>query len=249
MTGPCTRDEHPRKSGAGALALRQTDGVSTTVLLVEDEPEIVTIMGDFLRVEGYDVLAAGDAHAALDAIEREPVDCVVLDVMLPGHSGFDVCRALRARSDVAILFLTAREDDSDKLRGLGLGADDYVVKTATPAEVVARVKAVLRRCGTGVGRTLRLGRVELDLAAHEARVEGAVVHLTAREFAMLRVLAEHPRQVLSRDQLFELVWGDFGDRSAVPVYVRRLREKLEADPGDPRLIVTVWGVGYRLDPV
>jgi DNA-binding response OmpR family regulator len=222
--------------------------VSTTVLLVEDEPEIVAIMGDFLRVEGFEVLAAADADEALSAVERHPVDCVVLDVMLPGRSGFDVCRRLRERSDVGILFLTAREGDSDKLRGLGLGADDYVVKSATPAEVVARVKAVLRRCGNGAPRLLRLGRLEIDTAAHEVRIDERPVRLTAREFAILRVLAEHPRQVLSRDHLFELVWGDFGDRSAVPVYVRRLREKLEVDPSEPTLIVTVWGVGYRLDP-
>jgi DNA-binding response OmpR family regulator len=171
--------------------------------------------------------------------------------MLPGESGFEICRRLRSRWDVPIVFLTARAEDSDKIRGLRLGADDYVVKSATPAEVVERVKAVLRRAGPraapAAGR-LRFGELELDLAAHEVLVAGKPMRLTAKEFSLLRLFAEHPRQVFSRDHLFELLWGDFGDRSAVGVYIRRLREKVEPDPRAPRLIVTVWGVGYRFDP-
>jgi DNA-binding response OmpR family regulator len=171
--------------------------------------------------------------------------------MLPGESGFEICRRLRSRWDVPIVFLTARAEDSDKIRGLRLGADDYVVKSATPAEVVERVKAVLRRAGPRAVRAtgrLRFGELELDLAAHEVLVAGKPMRLTAKEFSLLRLFAEHPRQVFSRDHLFQLLWGDFGDRSAVGVYIRRLREKVEADPRAPRLIVTVWGVGYRFDP-
>ena len=208
-----------------------------TVLLVEDDPEIVGLLRDFLAVEGFSVLA--DDGRALPALAG--VDAVVLDVMLPGDTGFEVCRRIRERSDVPVLFLSARGEDEDKLRGLALGADDYIVKSATPAEVVARVKAVLRRSEPRQRRSY--GRLVVDRDAHEVSLDGAVVALTAREFALLALFADHPRQVLSREQLFERVWGSWGDRSAVAVYVRRLREKL-----DPALLVTVWGVGYRFDP-
>jgi len=220
------------------------------VLIVEDEEEIVELMRDFLEAEGFEVRSAATGTDALRLLELAPPACVLLDVMLPGESGFDICRRLRRRWDVPIVFLTARAEDSDKIRGLRLGADDYVVKSATPAEVVERVKAVLRRTRpTAVpGARLRFGELELDLAAHEALVAGKPIRLTAKEFSLLRLFAEHPRQVFSRDHLFELLWGDFGDRSAVGVYIRRLREKVEAEPRDPRLIVTVWGVGYRFDP-
>src|ERR671930_1639755 len=156
-----------------------------TVLLVEDEPDIVALLTDFLAVEGFGVLAAGDAHGAIDALERDGVDCVVLDVMLPGASGFDVCRRIRERSDVPLLFLSARGEDGDKLRGLALGADDYIVKSATPAEVVARVKAVLRRASNGRSTARSFGHLQIDAAAHEVLVDGAPVALTAREFELL----------------------------------------------------------------
>ena len=215
-----------------------------TVLLVEDEPEIVGLLTDFLRVEGFGVVSAGDAGDAIELLDGRAVDCVVLDVMLPGASGFDVCRHIRERSNVPLLFLSARGEDEDKLRGLALGADDYIVKSATPAEVVARVKAVLRRSANGTAAPrLRFGRLEVDLAAHEVLVDDRPLALTAREFELLTLFVTNPRQVLTREQIFERVWGAWGDRSAVAVYVRRLREKLAAE-----LIVTVWGVGYRFDP-
>ena len=214
-----------------------------TVLLVEDDPEIVGLLSDFLAVEGFGVVAAGDPAAALAALERHEVACVLLDVMLPGGSGFDVCRRIRTRSEVPLLFLSARGEDEDKLRGLALGADDYIVKSATPAEVVARVKAVLRRSAPRDPDRLVYGSLTLDRAAHEVTADGRLVALTAREFALLVLFADHPRQVLTREQIFARVWGDWGDRSAVAVYVRRLREKL-----DPALFATVWGVGYRFDP-
>jgi DNA-binding response OmpR family regulator len=222
---------------------------AATVLLVEDEPEIVGLLTDFLAVEGFGVVAAGDVPGAIAALDGNGVDCVLLDVMLPGGSGFDVCRRIREHSDVPVLFLSARGEDDDKLRGLALGADDYIVKSATPAEVVARVKAVLRRSEAGRSTTRRrFGRFEIDLAAHETLMDGEPVALTAREFELLTLFVEHPRQVLTREQIFDRVWGSWGDRSAVAVYVRRLRDKLEADPRHPQLLVTVWGVGYRFDP-
>ena len=233
--------------------MRQTPpSMEPTVLVVEDEPDIVALLRDFLGVAGFDVLSAGDAAAAVELLDEQRVDCVLLDVMLPGSSGFELCRRIRDFSDVPLLFLSARGDDSDKLRGLGLGADDYIVKSATPAEVVARVKAVLRRAprnGNGAAPgALRFGELTIDPAAHEVALGDRLIPLTARELELLQVFAEHPRQVLGRDQLFELLWGSWGDRSAVSVYVRKLREKLEADPAHPQLLVTVWGVGYRFDP-
>ena len=221
---------------------RETDGVST-VLLVEDDPEIVALLADFLAVEDFGVVSAPDAGGAIDALGTHAIACVVLDVMLPDGSGFDVCRRIREHSDVPLLFLSARGEDEDKLRGLALGADDYIVKSATPAEVVARVKAVLRRSAPRNPHRRTYGRFTLDRAAHEVTADGTPVALTAREFELLALFADHPRQVLTREQIFERVWGDWGDRSAVAVYVRRLREKL-----DPALFATVWGVGYRFDP-
>ena len=215
----------------------------STVLLVEDDPEIVALLADFLAVEGFAVVSAAGAGGAIDALGTHPIACVVLDVMLPGCSGFDVCRRIREHSDVPLLFLSARGEDEDKLRGLALGADDYIVKSATPAEVVARVKAVLRRSAPRNPHRRTYGRFTLDRAAHEVTADGCPVALTAREFELLALFADHPRQVLTREQIFERVWGDWGDRSAVAVYVRRLRDKL-----DPALFATVWGVGYRFDP-
>ncbi len=224
-----------------------SDPAGPVVLVVEDEPEIAALMRDFLEADGFHVLLAADGEEAIAALRTMP-DCVLLDVMLPGASGFELCRDIRAHSDVPVLFLSARDGDGDKLRGLGLGADDYIVKSATPPEVVARVRAVLRRSGASRGRgRLRFGRLEVDLAAHEVLLAGKAVAMTAREFELLRVLVQHPRQVFSREHLFELVWGSYGDRSAVSVYISRLRDKIEQDPTAPRYIVTVWGAGYRFD--
>ena len=220
-----------------------------SILVVEDDEQIAELMRDFLEAEGFDVRHAGSGQETTEQLARARPDLILLDVMLPDESGFDICRRLRHDSSVPVLFLSARDGDDDKIRGLGLGGDDYIVKSATPAEVVARVKAVLRRASPeGRRQTLRFGELEVDLAAHEVSVGGRSVELTAREFALLRVLVEHPRRVFSRDQLFELVWGSFGDRSAVAVYISRLRHKIEPDPAKPHHIVTVWGAGYRLDP-
>jgi DNA-binding response OmpR family regulator len=242
LTSRETNDEDPWKSRPPGARGRDTEHVST-VLLVEDDPEIVALLGDFLAVEDFGVVSASDCGAALDALGTHAIACIVLDVMLPDGSGFDVCRRIREHSDVPVLFLSARGEDEDKLRGLALGADDYIVKSATPAEVVARVKAVLRRAAPGTARRRAFGRFLLDRDAHEVTADGRPVPLTAREFELLTLFVEHPRQVLTREQIYERVWGSWGDRSAVPVYVRRLREKL-----DPDLIATVWGVGYRFDP-
>jgi DNA-binding response OmpR family regulator len=227
-----------------------------TILIVDDEAGILDLMRDFLEVDGFTVLCARDGGEALATLAREHVDCVLLDVMMPGMSGFEVLRRIRQTADVPILFLSAKEADSDKIRGLRLGGDDYVVKSATPDEIVARVHAVLRRYQAGANArpdpddgTLTFGRLAIDVRAHEVRLNGAPVMMPAREFALLKLFAEHPRQVFSRDQLFDLCWESFGDRSTVTTHIRRLREKIEEDPAHPRYLVTVWGVGYRFEGV
>lgn len=220
------------------------------VLVVDDAPEIAEILRDYLEADGFAVRTAPHGAGALDALAAEPPDCVLLDVMMPGVSGFEVARRIRQTSQVPVLFLTALEGDTDKLRGLGLG-DDYIVKTASPAEIVARVKMVLRRArpaaapGPRDDDVLEFGRLQVDVPAHEVRLDGRPVPITAREFALLRLLAQHPRRVFPREELFARIWGSYGDQSAVWVHVRRLREKIERDPAHPEIITTVRGVGYR----
>jgi DNA-binding response OmpR family regulator len=222
----------------------------TTVLVVDDELDIVDLMRDFLEAEGYTVLTAHTGEQALAAVDEHTIDCVLLDVMMPGQSGFEVLRRLRETGETPVLFLSARQEDSDKIRGLALGADDYIVKSATPAEVVARVKAVLRRTRRGEAQSptlLHAGRLAIDMRAREVTVDGAPVPFTPREFELLQLLAEHPRQVFTREQLYERFWGEYGDRHSLTVHIGRIREKIEEDPANPRYIVTVWGVGYRFE--
>lgn len=221
-----------------------------TVLVVDDDTTIVEMMRDFLEADGFRVEGAVNARDALAAMEQTPIDCILLDIMMPGESGFEFCRRVRKTSDVPILFLSARGEDLDKIRGLGLGGDDYIVKSATPPEVVARVKAVLRRYSgkeTAREAVLDFGRLALDARAREVRVDGEPVSLTPREFEILCLLAERPRQVFTYEQLLERFWSGAGDRHTVTVHVGRIREKIEADPANPALIVNVWGVGYRFE--
>ena len=221
-----------------------------TVLIVDDEPDIVTLVSDFLLADGYTVKTATNGNEALASIADGEIDCVLLDVMMPGMSGFDVLRSIRTSSNIPVLFLSARQEDSDKIRGLGMGGDDYIVKSATPAEIVARVKAVLRRAGdSGDPRTaiVAVGDLRIDLLAREVLRNNEPVSLTAREFDLLQMFVEHPRQVLTRESLYENLWGEYGDRHSLTVHIGRLREKLEADPANPTLIATVWGVGYRFE--
>lgn len=222
----------------------------TTVLVVDDEQDIVDLMRDFLEVEGFTVLTANEGESALELMKTNRVDCLLLDVMMPGRSGFDVLRAIRTEQDVPVLILSARQEDRDKIRGLGLGADDYIVKSATPTEVVARVKAVMRRFQRGEAQVplhLNFGRLQIDMQARQVLVDGESVAFTPREFDLLQLLAENPRQVFTRDQLYERFWGDYGDRHSLTVHIARIRDKIEEDPAHPRTIVTVWGVGYRFE--
>jgi DNA-binding response OmpR family regulator len=228
------------------------------VLVVDDEPIVVEVVGRYLCREGFEVVSAGRGDEAWQAaLDRTaPPDAVVLDVMLPGLDGLELCRRLRQEQFRApIILLTARGDETDRVSGLGLGADDYVLKPLSPAELVARVKAALRRVQLDTQPAPAKGRLVggdlvLDLANRTLNVRGEPVTLTAKEFDLLHVLMAHPAQVFSRDALLDAVWDrDFvGDPSTVTVHVHRLREKIERDPGRPAHVKAVWGLGYKFEP-
>jgi two-component system response regulator MprA len=216
------------------------------ILVVDDEPSVRHALDRALRMDGYRVQLAADGREALDALAQTPPDAIVLDVLMPGPDGLEVCRRLRATGDrTPVLMLTARDAVPDRVRGLDAGADDYLVKPFALEELLARLRALLRRsAGGGHGELLRFDDVELEPAAHEVRRGGRPIELTRTEFLLLELLMRHPRQVLTRSQIFERVWGyDFGPASnSLEVYVGYLRRKL----GDPRVIQTVRGVGYVL---
>jgi DNA-binding response OmpR family regulator len=222
-----------------------------TVLVVDDEPIVRQVVATYLRQEGHPTLEASDGRTALELIERSDPGLVVLDVMLPGIDGLEVCRTIRRRSDTPVIMLTARGEEADRIVGLDLGADDYVTKPFSPRELVARVRSVLRRSPTRApaGR-MAAGRIEIDVGAHEVLRDGVPVQLTMKEFDLLAFLAGNPRLVFSRAQLMDRVWGYEAafDTGTVTVHVRRLREKIEDDPSSPRHVQTVWGVGYRFVP-
>jgi DNA-binding response OmpR family regulator len=231
-------------------------GSRGTVLVVDDEPTIVEVVARYLARAGFATREAFDGPGALEAARAHKPDLVVLDVMLPGFDGIEVMRRLHEQpgEPVAVILLTARAEESDRLVGLRRGADDYVVKPFSPAELVARVEAVMRRAARGGGADAGVdeepivhGPLRIDQAARTVTLAGEELPLTQREYELLRHLAARPGRVFTRDQLMEEVWGyDFyTDTSTVTVHVRRLRAKLEPDPAHPRFIETVWGVGYR----
>ncbi|MDQ0060556.1 response regulator transcription factor [Paenibacillus harenae] len=225
-------------------------GVFNTILVVDDDTSIVELLRDFLENDDFQVITACDTSEAWALFQQSPVHCIVLDIMMPGQDGFDLCRRIRKESNVPILFLSARSDDVDKIRGLTLGGDDYIVKSASPGEIVARVKAVLRRSVSRQRmdeKTLDYGRIKINLSAREVAVEGETVVLTPKEYELLRLFAEHPRQVFSYDQLLERFWEGVGDKHTIRVHLSRLRDKIEPDPNQPRYLVNVWGIGYRFE--
>ncbi len=223
-----------------------------TVLVVDDEPIVREVVVRYLTREGHQTLEAGDGETARAAIEQSEPDLVVLDVMLPGTDGLELCRWIRSSSELPVIMLTARGEEADRIVGLELGADDYVTKPFSPRELAARVRSVLRRSAQTEAAVAQLafGDVELEQATREARKANREVRLTAKEFDLLWFLASHPRHVFSREQLMAKVWGYTAalDTGTVTVHVRRLREKLEDHPSEPRHLETVWGVGYRLVP-
>jgi DNA-binding response OmpR family regulator len=226
--------------------------MSTTVLVVDDEPIVREVVVTYLQREGYRTLEAGDGDAARELVEHEPPSLVVLDLMLPGTDGLELCRWLRSRSEVPVIMLTARGEEADRIVGLELGADDYVTKPFSPRELAARVRTVLRRATprTAAPERLVFDGLEIDARTREVTKTGDPLRLTAREFDLLWFLASHPRQVFSRGHLMDRVWGYEAalDTGTVTVHIRRLREKIEDDPSFPRFLETVWGVGYRFSP-
>jgi len=229
---------------------------TATVLVVDDEPTIVEIVGRYMERAGFETYTAPDGYKALDAATEHRPDLVVLDVMLPGIDGIEVMERLQERpgSPIAVILLTARGEESDRLVGLRNGADDYVVKPFSPAELVARVEAVLRRVAPPAAEEeappIVHGSLRVEPASRRVILDGKEIALTMREFDLLAFFAANPGRVFSRDQLMEAVWMEpwFNDTSTVTVHVRRLRAKLDDDPAQPRFIETVWGVGYRFRP-
>jgi two-component system, OmpR family, response regulator ResD len=235
-----------------------SDSAASSVLVVDDEPTIVEVVGRYLERAGYEARGAADGFEALELAATERPDLVVLDLMLPGIDGIEVMRRLRELPGppLAVILLTARGEESDRLVGLRQGADDYVVKPFSPAELVARVGAVLRRTrpaeadGDADEPPIEVGPLRIEPSSRRVFLDGEEIALTMREFDLLAFLAAHPGRVYSRDQLMESVWGEpyFEDTSTVTVHIRRLRAKLGDDPASPRFVETVWGVGYRLRP-
>ena len=221
----------------------------TTVLVVDDEPIVREVVVRYLEREGYETLEADDGDDARTLLERKQPDLVVLDVMLPGTDGLELCRWIRSRTELPVILLTARGEEADRIVGLELGADDYVTKPFSPRELAARVRTVLRRSAPieAVEEQLTFDGLALDASTREVRREGEELKLTAKEFDLLWFLASHPRKVFSRDQLMSRVWGYEAalDTGTVTVHMRRLREKIEETPSRPRFLETVWGVGYR----
>ncbi len=220
------------------------------ILIVDDEKTLVKTLTYNLEKDGYQVISAYDGEEALNKVESDNPDLIILDLMLPGVDGFEVCRRVRKNMDLPIIMLTAKGDDIDKILGLELGADDYLTKPFNPRELLARVKAILRRSepqGSSLKNILKIQDLQVDLYQHKVRVKGEEIDLTSKEFALLNLMASNPGRVYSREQLLEQIWGYnyYGDARTVDVHIRHLREKIESDPSNPRYVLTVWGTGYK----
>ena len=226
-----------------------------SILVVEDEPAVAEVVSLYLRRAGYGVRVVNTGQAALREIDHQPPALIILDLMLPGLDGWAITRYVRGRGDTPIIMLTARSQETDRIAGLEMGADDYVTKPFSPQELVSRVRAVLRRskpagAGESIERALTFDNLSIDPQTRLVTIRGEEKTLTAKEFDLLWLLARHPRQVFSRDQLLERVWGmaDYIDPGTVTVHMRRLREKIESDPSNPQHLQTAWGVGYKFEP-
>ncbi len=241
-----------RHPAAATLAVMENGDPRGSVLVVDDERTITEVVSRYLERAGYETRVAGDGPRALELAGADRPDLVVLDLMLPGMDGLEVMRRLREGDGVSVILLTAKGEATDRVIGLRLGADDYVVKPFSPAELVARVDAVLRRVDTSAEpeEPIAFDGLELDPVARRVTVRGEEAELTVREYELLLHLVRHPGQAFSRDQLMDSVWqySFYSDTSTVTVHVRRLRAKIEEDPSNPRWLQTVWGVGYRFQP-
>lgn len=224
------------------------------IMIVDDEIDLACIVRDYLRAEGFSVELCHSGEAALQSFHVFNPQLILLDVMLPDHDGMELCRKFRQDSNVPIMMFSAKNSDIDKILGLGLGADDYISKPFSPAELVARVKAHLRRFTSLTPtrqqeKNLRFGKLEIDLKAYTVKIDNRPAELAAKEFELLSYMAQNPLQVFTREQLFNQVWGfdEYGDINTVTVHIRKIREKIEEDPSKPAYIKTVWGVGYKFD--
>lgn len=224
------------------------------ILVIEDEQEISDLITDYLEINGYQPVKAYNGLDAMRLFEQIQPKLIILDLMIPGIDGFEVCKKMRKVSSVPIIILSARKEDVDKILGLGLGADDYVTKPFSPGELIARVKAQLRRYKMSADKSaseqiLDFGSLKIDLKGYSVILDKEPVLPAAKEFELLSFLATNPGQVFTKEQLFNNVWGfdDYGDINTVTVHIRRLREKIEKDPSNPKYIVTVWGVGYKFE--
>jgi len=231
------------------------EATTKSILVVDDEDTIREVIRRYLERDGFAVREAADGYAALEAIQDGPPDLIVLDLMLPGVDGLSITQQIRERHRIPIIMLTAKGETSDRIRGLDLGADDYMAKPFSPQELVSRVKAVLRRSSEAAplpglpGQVLEFDGLRLDEASRTVTLDGRDIPLTTKEFDLLWFFARHPHQVFPRTQLLDHVWGYefYGDPSTVTVHIRRLREKIERDPSQPRYVLTVWGIGYKFE--
>jgi DNA-binding response OmpR family regulator len=222
------------------------------ILIIEDDKSIAELERDYLEIEGYRVDIALNGNDGLSKALKEETDLVLLDLMLPGIDGFQICKAIRVEKDIPILMVSAKKEDIDKIRGLGIGADDYIVKPFSPSELVARVKAHIARYERLITKetqteSIMIRGLRIDKSSRQVYVNNHEVILTAKEFDVLTFLAMHPNHVFSKEQLFERLWGfdSLGEISTVTVHIRKIREKIETDPSNPQYIETVWGAGYR----
>lgn len=223
------------------------------ILIIEDDKSIAELERDYLEIDGFSVDMAFTGSDGLNkALFNEGIDLILLDLMLPGVDGYQICKEIRTKRDIPILMVSAKKEDIDKIRGLGLGADDYIVKPFSPSELVARVKAHLSRYDRLIGKEagnegIMIRGLRIDQGSRKVYVNNLEVILTTKEFDILSFLALHPNHVFSKEQLFEKIWGidSLGDISTVTVHIRKIREKIEADPSDPQYIETIWGAGYR----
>lgn len=225
------------------------------ILIIEDDVNIMSLIKDYLEIEGFTIEQSTDGAQGLQKALTEPFSLILLDVMLPGLQGFEICRRIRKQSDVPILFLSARKEDSDKIRGLGLGADDYITKPFSPGELAARIKAHIRRYDSLTKKLkdsrknkLAIKEISLDIYSRRTFIQNKEVILTEKEFEILYLFMRYPDRVFSKEEIFERIWGEGiqGDTTTVTVHIRRLREKIEPDPSAPLYLETVWGMGYRL---
>lgn len=224
------------------------------ILIIEDEQDISRILKDYITLQGYDVHIADNGVDGLRLLEAVPPDFIILDIMLPDANGIELCRQIRDRTPTPILILSARGSDTDKVLGLGFGADDYMTKPFSLSELVARIQAHLRRMESlgnqpPQDEQIRIGNLIIDKKAYKVTRDSREIPLSAKEFELLFFLAEHRNQVFSKSQLLDQIWGynSYGDESTITVYIRRLREKLEADPSNPTYLKTVWGIGYKFN--